>query len=183
MTTDARSRMLDGTIRLLARKGMGASFSELIEASGAPRGSIYHHFPGGKEQLLAEAIALASSRQLAALELLRGQDAFQIVAAFFDGWRRLLLGTEFGAGCSVAAVTVAAGSGELISGAGAVFRDWGAKLAELLEAGGIPASAARGIATLMIAGSEGAVVLCRAQHSIVPLDSVEASVLDAVRTA
>ena len=54
---DVRERMVDGAMALLARRGLQAtSFSEVLAATGAPRGSLYHHFPAGKDQLVAEAV-------------------------------------------------------------------------------------------------------------------------------
>ena len=60
---DARERMIDSAQRLLARRGYGAAtFSAVLSDSHAPRGSIYHHFPDGKDQLVAAAIERTSAR-------------------------------------------------------------------------------------------------------------------------
>jgi len=60
MARDTRQKMIERAAILLAQKGLqGASFSEVLEASGAPRGSLYHHFPGGKDELVLAAVALA----------------------------------------------------------------------------------------------------------------------------
>jgi TetR/AcrR family transcriptional regulator, lmrAB and yxaGH operons repressor len=60
--SQSRSDMLAGALVLLRERGYsGTSFSELIESTGAPRGSIYHHFPGGKQQLAREAIEIAQA--------------------------------------------------------------------------------------------------------------------------
>jgi TetR/AcrR family transcriptional repressor of lmrAB and yxaGH operons len=60
MARDVRDRMIDGAIRLLAQRGLQAtSFSEVLELTGAPRGSVYHHFPEGKDQLVSAANAVA----------------------------------------------------------------------------------------------------------------------------
>ena len=65
--------MIAGAMKLLARRGLQAtSFSEVLELTGAPRGSIYHHFPDGKDQLVAAAIALAGERALQPLEEIAG---------------------------------------------------------------------------------------------------------------
>jgi len=65
-----RRTMIAGAASLLARRGMGAtSFSEVLAATGAPRGSLYHHFPGGKDELMAEATRYAGDRLLHALDL------------------------------------------------------------------------------------------------------------------
>src|SRR5260221_10126668 len=72
--TDIRTKMIEGALRRLAVNGVeGTSFAEVLAATGAPRGSIYHHFPGGKTELLHAALDLASERALATMEATRGQ--------------------------------------------------------------------------------------------------------------
>src|SRR5271156_3878382 len=83
MTSDVKQRMIEKAMLLLARKGLQrASFSEVLEASGAPRGSLYHHFPGGKSELVLAAMNEASRRAMAALETLEGQPADKVAEAF-----------------------------------------------------------------------------------------------------
>jgi TetR/AcrR family transcriptional regulator, lmrAB and yxaGH operons repressor len=169
----AKAAMVDGAVRLLATRGVeGASFSEVLAASGAPRGSIYHHFPGGKAELVHAALDLASQRGLAAMEATRGQPADAVIGRFLALWRELLRRSGFRAGCAVAAVTVAAGDDELLDHAGAIFRAWTGLLTELCVAGGLDEQSARRLATTAIAASEGAVVLCRAQRSLAPLEYI-----------
>ena len=173
MTSDAKARMIEGAARLLAEKGLQeTSFSEVLALTGAPRGSIYHHFPGGKASLVAQALDLQRTRSLAVIESARGRPAAEVAATFLDAWRRLLLASRFQIGCSAVAVAVAADSDDLLERSGAVFRDWADLLAELLALGGVPADAAPGTAALLVAGSEGAVILSRAQASIDPFEAV-----------
>ena len=83
MTSDVKQRMIEKAVVLLARKGLqGASFSEVLEASGAPRGSLYHHFPGGKSELVLAGMNEAVRRALIALEALKGQSADKVAEAF-----------------------------------------------------------------------------------------------------
>jgi TetR/AcrR family transcriptional repressor of lmrAB and yxaGH operons len=173
MTRSARERMVESAVVLLAKRGFqGASFTEVLAHSKAPRGSIYHHFPDGKEQLIAAAIDYAGARAVLLLDALSGRRPVEVVDAFMAMWRAVLERSGFTAGCSVLAVTVSADSGVLLERAGEVFRSWQARLAELLRAGGLAAEDADGLATMMIAASEGAVVLARAQRSLAPLDTV-----------
>ena len=66
---NVRAEMVAGATRLLARKGLeGTSFAEVLAAAGAPRGSTYHHFPGGKRELVQEAVELAGAHAMAAME-------------------------------------------------------------------------------------------------------------------
>jgi TetR/AcrR family transcriptional repressor of lmrAB and yxaGH operons len=173
MTRSARERMVESAVVLLAKRGFqGASFTEVLAHSKAPRGSIYHHFPDGKEQLIAAAIDYAGARAVLLLDALSGRRPVEVVDAFMAMWRAVLERSGFTAGCSVLAVTVSADSGLLLERAGDVFRSWQARLAELLRAGGLAAEDADGLATMMIAASEGAVVLARAQQSLAPLETV-----------
>jgi len=173
MVSDSRSRMVESAVILLAKHGLQAtSFAEVLEHSGAPRGSIYHHFPEGKDQLIAAAISLAGERAIALLDGLDGSDAQDVVDGFLGMWRAVLRASDFGAGCSVLAVTVAADSPPLLAAAGEIFRGWRERLAELLENGGITRATAPALATLIIASSEGAVVLSRAERSFAPFDQV-----------
>ena len=173
MAQGTRQQMIRSAIDLFAQRGFsGTSFLDVIEHSGAPRGSIYYHFPGGKDELAAAALdarAEAASRMLAPLA---GRDAAGVVDGFLDGWQAVLERSDFGSGCSVLGVTVSTDSEELRSLAARVFQVWQEQLAGLLQAGGLAARAARDLAWALIAAAEGAVVLCRAQRSLVPLDAV-----------
>src|ERR1700722_7007520 len=132
-----RNRMVEGAVRLLATKGVeGTSFAEVLEATDSPRGSLYHHFPGGKSELLHAALDLASERGLAAMEATRGQPPEVVVERFLSLWRYLLDRSRFTAGCSVVAVTVAAHDDALVAHAGTIFRTWTEKLTELCAATG-----------------------------------------------
>ena len=100
-----RSRMVEGAVRLLATKGVeGTSFAEVLEATDSPRGSVYHHFPGGKPELLHAALDLASERGLAAMEATRGQPGTVVIERFLALWRGLLDYSRLTAGCAVVAV-------------------------------------------------------------------------------
>src|SRR5271168_1236587 len=180
-----RTRMVAGAVRLLATKGVeGTSFAEVLEATGSPRGSIYHHFPGGKPELLHAALDLASERGLAAMEATRGQPSAVVVERFLALWRGLLDWSHLTAGCAVVAVTVAPNDDVLLDHAGTIFRTWTELLTELCVIGGTDKKAARQLAATAVAATEGAVALGRAERSIEPLEDVAAlllSVVDSLR--
>lgn len=181
MTESTRDRMLDSTIRMLAAGGyQGASFSTVLERANAPRGSIYHHFPGGKDELVSRAIERSWERTAAHLESLRGGPATDVVAGFVALWRALLVRADFEVGCSVLAVTVSAADADIRIRAGDIFGAWQQLLAELLVSGGVPADRSKSLANLLLAACEGAVVLARAQRSTEPLDAVERELLPLV---
>jgi TetR/AcrR family transcriptional regulator, lmrAB and yxaGH operons repressor len=171
----ASDRMIASAVKLLAVHGFQATtFSSVLRDSGAPRGSIYYHFPEGKDQLIAAAIDLAGDRALALTDSFRGMSATEIVDAFAGLWRAVLLRSDFRAGCAVLAVTVSADVPELAERAAAIFRSWRERLGRELEAAGIEADQARALALTIIASCEGATVMCRAEHSLEPLDVVAA---------
>src|SRR3954447_21569141 len=107
----AKERMIQSAVLLMGEHGVEAtSFSEVIEHSGAPRGSIYHHFPGGKAQLMEEATRwggeLISVGLRHALEHADPATAVEGIAGF---WRTALRETNYAAGCPVVAATVEGG--------------------------------------------------------------------------
>jgi TetR/AcrR family transcriptional regulator, lmrAB and yxaGH operons repressor len=171
--SDVRARMVDGAVRLLATAGVeGTSFADVLASTGSPRGSIYHHFPGGKSELLHAALDRASERGLAAMEATRGEPALVVVEQFLSLWRILLERSHLTAGCAVVAVTVAAGDDDLLDHAGTIFRNWTDLLAELCTASAGGKASARRLAVTVIAAIEGAVALCRAERSMDPFEDV-----------
>jgi AcrR family transcriptional regulator len=165
--------MVAGAVRLLATKGVeGTSFAEVLKTTGSPRGSVYHHFPGGKPELLHAALDLASERGLAAMEATRGQPSAVVIERFLSLWRGLLEYSQLTAGCAVVAVTVAGSDEALLDHAGSIFRTWTALLTELCIAGGMDRDSARPLAVTVIAATEGAVALCRAERSMESFEDV-----------
>jgi AcrR family transcriptional regulator len=173
MAGETRQKMVEGAARLLAQNGLQeTSFSEVLELTGAPRGSIYHHFPNGKDQLVAAAVDFAGSLAISLVNRSEGQTAQAVTANFLEIWRQTLLRSNYRVGCSVLAVTIATDSPDLLDHAAAVFRGWRVRLAELLTTGGLAETDAARFAALLIAGSEGAVVLSRAEQSMDPFELV-----------
>lgn len=179
-----RQQMIERTAVLLAKKGLqGTSFSEVLEVSGAPRGSLYHHFPGGKDELVLAAVRFAGDQALAALNRASGAPAGGVARTFAALWRAVLSMSGFAAGCAVVAVTVAADSPALLDSAAAVFRDWRVRLGALLAQGGIPEDRAPALAAGLISGFEGAVILSRAERSFEPFDLVAAELVAMIDAA
>ena len=182
MAKGVRERMVASAVNLLARRGLQAtSFSEVLAHSGAPRGSVYHHFPEGKDQMIGSALDAAGDRAIELLDRKAGEPAEEIAAWFLHIWREVLVRGKFEAGCAVLAVAVAAESPELLDQTARVFRTWRRRLAELLEQGGLRAGDAARFAAVLVASSEGAVVLARAEQSLEPFDLVAEQLLDQVR--
>lgn len=183
MAGDTRARMIAATARLLAVRGLeGASLAEILATAKAPRGSMYHHFPGGKDELVAEAIDLAGARSLESMAGLDCQSPEVIARRFLDGWRELLVRTDCRAGCAVLAVTVATESSEVLRHAHAVFGSWIDRLTELFIAGGLPAATAADLATELLAVTEGAVAISRALRDVMPFDVIARQQLERIQS-
>ena len=174
--------MVTGAVRLLATSGLeGVSFSTVLELTGAPRGSIYHHFPEGKSQLIELALERAGQYLLAAMETPPRSGAVQVSEHFFEIWRKVLLGSNFQAGCAVLAVTVATREPALLKAARKVFLSWQDRLAQQLTRGGLKPDRAKMMAITMITSVEGAVVLSRATRSSEPFETTVAALLDQIK--
>jgi AcrR family transcriptional regulator len=176
--TDAgsRDRLVMGAADMISRRGLNAtSVRELAKHSGAPLGSTYHYFPGGKQQVATEAVRFAGdvvSRALAA-ELRAGPVAG--LRAFLRLWRDVVVRSDFRAGCPVLAVSVEEphdGETAALEAADTVFKQWESLLARSLREHGATRKDADQVATLIVAAVEGTVAMCRAARSAEPLDRV-----------
>lgn len=174
---DSRQRMVLAAADMLARHGLNAtSIRELAKHADAPLGSTYHHFPGGKDQVLVEAITLAGARVDAGLDQHLRSSARDGLGAFLTSWRNVLVRSRFRIGCPVMAAAIdeplAGGSDAPREAAAGVFNRWRRRLARAFTSEGLGEDAATDLATLVIASMEGAVVLCRAERSIEPFDRI-----------
>jgi AcrR family transcriptional regulator len=172
----SRERMVVSAAMLLREKGLtGTSFGDVIEHSGAPRGSIYHHFPGGKTQLVEDAVRYAGEYIDGTIDrAAKDGDPVLVLRAFTAAWKRVLEDSDFRAGCPVVAVAVEAHDGDsaLTSAVADAFGRWQQSLIALLRGRGVPEAKSRRLATTMVASIEGAVVMCRATRSVTPLTDV-----------
>jgi AcrR family transcriptional regulator len=170
-----RERMIQSAVLLVGEHGVDAtSFSQVLAHSGAPRGSIYHHFPGGKAQLIEEATRAGGDFITATLSaLVERADPAVAVEAVVDFWRAYLRGTDFAAGCPVVAATVGGERAPAARDAAEeTFKRWIELQAEILRRAGVPKERAWSLGTLFVASIEGAVILARAERSTAPLDRI-----------
>ncbi|MVU83652.1 TetR family transcriptional regulator [Nocardia sp. ET3-3] len=182
MAATTRDRMIDAAIDALQKKGVaGMSFTAVLEASGAARGAIYHHFPGGKAELVASAAARNGDQVRERLAALPAPGPQVLVEAFLELVRPVVAESARGAGCAVAAVTVDPDSGDLRTVAATAFDSWTTTLAERLTAAGVEPPAATDLATTLLTLLQGAHVLCRAEGTIEPFDRMSRAAIDLVR--
>jgi TetR/AcrR family transcriptional repressor of lmrAB and yxaGH operons len=175
MATDSRGSMVRSAASLIRSRGVSAtSLADVLAASGAPRGSIYHHFPDGKRQLAEDAITWTSERVLAHLRAGAPSRPSEVLERFIAMWRQVVVTSGATAGCVVAGVAIDTGPDDkaLMDVVRATFRSWAGVLAEELEAAGVPSQRAKPIAMAALAGMEGALILCRAEGNVKPLDAV-----------
>lgn len=172
---DPRERMIQSAVVLFRARGVhGTSFSDVLAHSGAPRGSLYHWFPGGKAQLAEEATRHAGEFIAGGLAAaLAERDPATAVRDFAGFYRGLLTATDFAAGCPIVSATL---EGDRSPGArdaaGAALARWQEMLATAFADSGLGDERAASIATLAVAAVEGAIVLARAQRSTAPLERV-----------
>jgi TetR/AcrR family transcriptional repressor of lmrAB and yxaGH operons len=173
--SDARNRMIQSAALLFRERGVeGTAFADVLEHSGAPRGSVYHHFPGGKQQLAEEATRWAGEFMAAGLAAaLEQDDPLAALDTFAQLWAGVLAQSDYEAGCPiVAAALEGSRTPAARAEAATAFNNWEQLLSGALLRSGVDPDRARSLATLIIAAIEGAVVLARAEQSTAPFERV-----------
>src|ERR1700689_4753970 len=133
VASDSRSKMVQSAAALIGSQGMNAtSFSDVIADSGAPRGSIYFHFPGGKRELAQDAIRWTSEQGTEHMRTTSAATASEVLQHFVALFQHVVGATDGAAGCAVAGVTIDVPSSdrELLDAAREAFHSWASLLAE-----------------------------------------------------
>jgi AcrR family transcriptional regulator len=185
---DGRERLLNGARKLLAEKGYaGMELRDVAEQGRAPRGSIYHHFPGGKAELAGEAVDYVGSLARDAIEgKLAEGDPIAALRGFVELWRADFERSGYRAGCPIVAVAVETQDEApgLLDAAARAFEQWEGAFAGSLRRAGVPRGRAQRLASLVVSAVEGAIVLSRARRDPKPLLDVarelEATLTDAL---
>lgn len=178
--------MLEATARLLRERGYsGTSLNDILAASDAPRGSLYHHFPGGKDELVAEVTSNSIDQVTNALTAIMQNEhkPSQAIRRIFTATAAMLRENDFTQGCPIAPIVLDGTRdvpqlGELCRRA---FATWIGIIAAGFERAGIPPKRARSLAMLVESALEGLMVIARATADTRPLDAVVeelASLLD-----
>ena len=164
---NVRQEMVNGAISLLAEKGVqGTSFAVVTEATKTPRGSIYHHFPGGKNELIEEALTSIGTLVTSLIDAVEVDSPSKVVDVFVESWRALLLANNFASNCAVANVSLGTGDEDsLTTSAHEVFKNWQHALARAFERNGAKRKDAVDFAAVCLASVEGAMILGRASGS------------------
>lgn len=173
-----RERIVVGAADMISRRGLNAtSIRETARHARAPLGSTYHYFPDGKEQLATEAVRHTGEWTARRLRKELGAGPVAGLQAFLGLWRKIVVDSDFRAGCPVLAVSIEEPATEetppALAAAADVFEEWeGLLAASLREHGADPERSAQ-LATLIVAAVEGTVAMCRAKRSTQPLDRTE----------
>jgi len=173
----ARARMVDSAATLIRERGIhGVGLREVVTHSGGPRGSLGRYFPGGKTQLMTEAIDVAIAELSGEVDeaLTQAKTFPDAIAAIVAPWRRLLIAHDFTLGCPLAATVVdAAGNDDLRVHVDELLSKWHASVADVYSRFGASTPVAQQQSTVLLAALEGALILARARRSTEPLDTVE----------
>jgi AcrR family transcriptional regulator len=178
--------VISAALLMRERGAHSTAIADVLEHSGAPRGSAYHYFPGGRGQLLCEAVDYAADYVADAMAGAPTAVAMLDTAVRF--YRKGLLDSDFRAGCPVMAVAVESGDPDprtaaAVQHAADAFERWNVLIAQHLVADGMRRAKAADLATLVIAGLEGALVLARTRRDVAPLDAVHRRLRELLTTA
>ena len=183
--TDSRSRMIHAAAELFRQRGYHATtFSDVVRDSGAPRGSTYFHFPGGKAELAREAIARAGDEveEMVDQAARHADDPGSLVRVlaqiFADRFER----SGYQSGCAIATMVLelAPGDEEFSAEFHGVFTRWRAALVNRFEPLGIAPDRAAALADLVISALEGALLLSRAARSTEPFTTPIEALISAI---
>jgi AcrR family transcriptional regulator len=170
-----RERIVTTSAELFRRQGYAATgIKQIVTEAKAPFGSLYHFFPGGKEELGAAAVRVSGRlyEQLVPAVFDATPDPVSGVRAFFAGAAAHLVETDFEDACPIATVAleVSSSSETMRQACADVFESWTSAGASRFEAAGADPAAARELTIAMLCALEGAFVLARAQRSTEALE-------------
>jgi AcrR family transcriptional regulator len=173
----ARDRIVRSAATLIRERGVhGVGLRQIVAHADGPRGSLQRYFPGGKTQLVTEALNLAGAEVLAATEsgLVEASTLADAIDAIFAPWHTVLVESNFTMGCPIAATVLDAGGDDrLRHEARALLDQWRHSVHAALVKFGAPESSAAEDASVLLAALEGALILSRANQSTEPLDTVQ----------
>jgi TetR/AcrR family transcriptional repressor of lmrAB and yxaGH operons len=184
---DAKTRLIGAMTEALQRRGLhGSGLTELLAAAGAPKGVMYHHFPGGKTELAVAAIEATVARLCDSLDtaLASGNDPGAALMAWIGGAQRRLDASNYERGCPLATIALEttvdddAIRAALAAGFGAIR----ARIAAGLVRAGYPQAAADALAALLLAAYEGGLLQARVAGTPAPMTLVSEALLSILQS-
>jgi TetR/AcrR family transcriptional repressor of lmrAB and yxaGH operons len=179
--SDSKGKTLAAAARLFRRQGYhGTALNDILDAGGSPRGSLYFHFPKGKEEIGEAALTLAGEAVRAAIAKAAetSENAEVFLTRIARGMASDLERSDYKEGCPIAttALETAAQSDVLGAATGNVFRKWEHEIRRGLERFGMTSGEADLVATLVLSQLEGALLLARTYRSLEPMHRAERAV-------
>jgi TetR/AcrR family transcriptional repressor of lmrAB and yxaGH operons len=179
--TDSKEKTLAAAAKLLRQQGYhGTALHDILAAGGSPRGSLYFHFPGGKEQIGEAALTLAGEavRQGIARVAEASDSAEVFLLRIVRSMAADLERSEYREGCPIAttALETSAQSDLLGAATRSAFQNWESEIKRGLERFGMRAQQADLVATCVLSQVEGALLLARTYRSLEPLRRAELAV-------
>ena len=183
-----KARILDATAALFMRYGYtGTGLKQIVADANAPFGSLYHHFPGGKQELGVEVIHRSGAMYL---ELVMGvvdaaPDPVSGVRDCFSGAAEVLRATDYADACPIEtiALEVASSNEPLREATAQVFESWIVGASARFRAAGVDEQTGRALAIMLITLLEGAFVLCRASRTTEALEAAGETAATVVEAA
>jgi AcrR family transcriptional regulator len=177
MTWTPRERIVYSAAQLIRVRGAhGTGVREVVEHARAPRGSFQHYFPGGKDQLVGEAVLWAADFAAAGVRAYRESARNPTPAGLFahmaKQWKQELLARDFERGCPLMAAAADLVGTEVHDQLREGLERWEAAVATELVAMAVPTRRAKRLATLMISTLEGAIMSARVRRDVAPLTTV-----------
>jgi len=168
--------MVRAAEELIRERGYSATaMSDVLDRSGAPRGSVYFHFPGGKAQLVIEAAEAYAHQQVACIDRVAEQagSAAEFIEAYLNLARDGMADSGYSRGCGISPLVIEAteGSGEVAETSRRAFTEMTGRLAFHFIAYGMDSKAARELAEALLASLMGALITARALRSPAPFDA------------
>jgi TetR/AcrR family transcriptional repressor of lmrAB and yxaGH operons len=172
-----RKNIIDKTAHLMQTKGYHATgLNQIIRESGAPKGSLYFHFPGGKEEIAAAAVKACGDEMALLLQsIFKETDNFlTALNIVIDYLKEELIQSGFIKGCPVATVALEAAPHyeKMQVVCNDVYRQWVNIITKPLVKTGIALKEAEKRAVFLLSAIEGAMILCKSSQSITPLEHV-----------
>ncbi|RUZ79859.1 TetR/AcrR family transcriptional regulator [Mesorhizobium sp. M7A.F.Ca.US.006.01.1.1] len=188
MANDTRTRILETTGLLLRQRGYhGTSLNDILSASGAPRGSLYFHFPGGKDQLVIEVTraSVADVTERLGEALAAEKDPAVAVHHIYQSVGRMLEDNQFSLGCPIAPVVLDSPTDvpELAELCRSAFEQWIGLLRDAFVRAGVPERRAHALALLVESSLEGLMVIARATSDRAPVQAVADEVAALIEAA
>jgi AcrR family transcriptional regulator len=185
---DTRDRIIEASAELFRRQGYaGTGVKRIADTACAPFGSLYHFFPGGKEELAGAVIRRSGEFYLRLFESIidASPDVVSGTANFFLGAAATLRATDYADACPIAmvALEVASTNEQLRQATAEVFETWIAAVAARFSSAGVADARARELAIEALAALEGAFILSRATRSTVPVEVAGRATVASVRAA